>query len=531
MSSVQRCFAIGELLLIIVEMVHEDEFWGQGNLLRFAKTCKAVSNLALPVLWSSVDIAWLLELLVDDGPNVVRNYAGTIWTPRERVPTADFRPRILAPGANLDFSRIGRHREWVRRLHWGKHSLHESALENLEGTCAHYGALCPNLKELKLSQIPDEWIHRFSSIFGYSRIPELLMDFQAPTLSWDLRNHPVLLLFPNLKRFRGHWSSFEGNIHALLHLPYLRCIQTNVHLSGDALSTILLSQKISQACFHVYTADLNSAVRQATQSDDPIFPALQKLQLYIDHVSALPTFLNAFRSSSLTVLHIDFDEHPTLDKFFGALGCSTLRYSLKTLTLTCSWNMSQKEDPQEPTITCKMLRHVAKLTALRYLWLGLPELILDEQELPETLFTFPPNLGDIYIYTCQPCGLSLDALRHFAFCCPQVRSLGLTLEAPQGPSHLPEQWVSTSRLEYLKLESAPEDHPAEIGAFLSALFPRLCLVRMAERRGELTEDEWLTFCETMKEAAGRDIVFDGSPWSSGVPSGREARLHGEFEWF
>ncbi|EMD31774.1 hypothetical protein CERSUDRAFT_100004 [Gelatoporia subvermispora B] len=291
---------------------------------------------------------------------------------------------------------------------------------------------------------------------------------------------------------------------------------------------IALSPLVSEASFYTNADDLHSTVRQATKSGNYIFPALQALQLHVDRIFILPAVLSAIHSSSLTTLSLHFEDcDTTLDKIFGTLGCSSAQHSLKTLALDALGIM---DDPQVPTVTCKTLKDVARLKALQNLWLWIPKIMLDEKELPATLFTFPEGLSDLYIYTCQSDGLPLDALQHFASCCPQVKLLGLTLNAQPVLSHLPQNWLSASRLEYLNLENAPVVRPGETGKYLSALFPRMGLVQLERLSGSPTREERLQICRAMEEAAGGDMIVDGDMKSCSTPSDREARYWNVFEW-
>ncbi|OCH91779.1 hypothetical protein OBBRIDRAFT_833910 [Obba rivulosa] len=358
---------------------------------------------------------------------------------------------------------------------------------------------------------------QYSSIHDFSRLRGLTI-LEPCYVDGNMRENaditPYLIHFPNLEYFRVQSYRADAILTIALATTKLSDSSRLKLYAASTLGWIFGSYSIHHAIVRIKTLK------------ECCFPALQALRLSTQTLyDPICTFVETISSTRLVEVVIDYIVVGGVDELLRVLATGSSKSSLRTLGLhyavrdsdTSVDDVAHLEQPMLPsnTVTYKTLGYLAHLTSLQYLHIHTPYIKLDETELDQLTPTLPKTLTYLHLgpasmkvlKNTSP-AISLDALRFISRDCPQLKELCVSVDMDVGPSPLPQDWRSHSRLEYMRI-TLPSPRPAEMARYLLALFPVLCSVYFDSRcyTDSRSVEDWKRILGEMTDATRGKIAF------------------------
>ncbi|OJT13463.1 hypothetical protein TRAPUB_9993 [Trametes pubescens] len=492
-TATQDCLRVSEISLVIIGFLRPTD------LARLVRTCRAMYEGGRPTLWKAQrSLRPLLRLLPPDAWSEDLDERGSSIfriTDPEKIEWTRFDSfaqhvrtfcwddvNEVSPDTLSVLS--GRGRPLFPRLRWlsltdrtgkiGLPSIHLFLVPTIDHlvlslisfnaevaimcqTFQRVGATCTNLAFLEL------WQEEIKDVDGNSD------DIPTPPqqLTDDINDALAVLLggLPKLENFRASAISISAScVEALAALPSV--VQVDTHLIPPDMHTVA------------------AAAARSSREGRPWFNALGELALGVNEMDrSTATFLRAIRSKALECLVIECFIQPDSYTVKHNLEVVARRPSLRTLMMGLGhvpedssrvYETLDVEDALQPlyalpslhTVDIRCASLVVSANAVRDIanaWRELSTL--------ELLSLMLPHGG------VEKPSLTLEDLIPLAVNCPELRALGLPLNAEEVPdgATLERLLPAPSRSPLFAFTAcyAPIENPGQVAHFLARLFPKL----------------------------------------------------------
>ncbi|KAF4622564.1 hypothetical protein D9613_009615 [Agrocybe pediades] len=460
-----RVLLIPELLNIIFN--HLDLPSNAAN----ARVCRLWSDISLDVLWKEVTkLKRLLQILA----------------PLDVDETGELKFQRLPESA--DWRRFEKYAKRVRKL-----TYHSSSRRNLSGSAFDVVArtrtrldILPNMHTLIWSGPPS-----FSIIFMHSRVKFFSVALDTNDEFLQPYFHDLVSRMPHLTTLNIQSSipmrQIEPKmVELLLALPKLqKVVFPRFYFTTKIVETLSTLEQLGTMEFQ-YDQEQGVGKPEDVQDFTPTlvegaFPALFDMSTNVRYNDAA-RFLNLpYAPRNITSLFIDSTdlEHPSA--MYDVL--SIIAENCKSLKLLALVSLRESFDDDPPdegmSITLDTIKPAFKLQHLTSLDITHQfPLLLDQKDM-ETIASTWPSMESILlnpdpVHLSEP-DLTLEALLPFAQHCPQLKQLGLYIDATSC-SNLATPTVRFKALSLLAMGVSPIADDSPVSLYLSQLLPLGCIV-------------------------------------------------------
>ncbi|KIJ62013.1 hypothetical protein HYDPIDRAFT_30833 [Hydnomerulius pinastri MD-312] len=506
---------------------------GWGALAALARTCHALSDPAIDLLWRRLHS---LEPLVQclrgvgvhhhDFDSDLPSFSDAERTRRahrvRRLSVDSQSDRDLPPFSDEEWRTLQRYTPRVRELTIDKRS-EELCFKVLRSLVFRTTLLLPNLRRLR-------FLCRENAAMAYIR-PLLTPTITHLDVSFGVGYGSVVLDFlqgyhtlcPNLTSIRFHYQGMNTKIStAICRAQSLESIDCGL-IDDTALTHIARSLTLKKFSTQLYHIDSHRILRDIARDNSPDLPPFRNVKvinLHLGDLSFIIPFLKPHHQS-FTDVSLTFFVTPTtaiLHSFFSALGSSTRQGSVRRVHLL---QVHQSEldrrwvrpDHWQP-LTYDSLCPLQSFTCLRELVLELDNPVSLEEENLMMLARAWPRLEVLQVNyrsgwrvdsSTDP--VTLNGLVSLLRLCPMLCTLGLSFDArevplpsldplastlqvpvpPSEPSEASAQqglWgIRNTRLKILNVSDSPIKDPTSVARFLAEVFPSLIEVGIRNFHG------------------------------------------------
>ncbi|KAH8091795.1 hypothetical protein BXZ70DRAFT_469086 [Cristinia sonorae] len=476
----------------IVELILS--FLDKSSNVQNALVCKQWSDIALNLLWRDLpDVCPLFELLCP--MKLGYNYS-------------EYKHIFTRRLGSQDWDRFARYARRVRSLTKSKHtdasgrtSAHfktpsASAFDEVARSRPSSSHLLPHLRALAWLAESDTEM-RYSIMFMHERIVDFTVQLH------DSRDYPVAmylkevaLRMPNIThidlRYGDTTDIEESDVVELLRdLPKLkRVIFPLYSLTSKVISQLSQHPDLGVVQFEFNlsqgAADVEGVLHFAPELQEGAFPALWDISLSA-RLSDITAFLNDINGpANLTLLYVHVLTPTTPDEITQFLNVVVENCQcLTNLYLDYMSSSIIVEEPETPParITWETLRpllSIPNLVVFEMRW-DLP-IQITQQEVEEIAMKWPSLEG--FLLNCEPVNsseestLTLEALLPFARHCPELRELGLYLNASRATDEdaaaLGPLVKPFKKLQQLSVGLSSISDPGPVALYLSHLCPADC---------------------------------------------------------
>ncbi|TFK32394.1 hypothetical protein BDQ12DRAFT_502547 [Crucibulum laeve] len=508
------CLMTEDILVTILQWVHDDSNDGKRTLAILARTCKTFKEIALDILWREIpNLAPLVRTLPVDTWEIKFAGGPPIAILRRKTTAADwtrccaYTPRIKRLGYEVPKTCGFGFRELVRSMIIGP-----DIFEAIKSTSL---LQFPNLRHLywdqaQLPQLP------VTPFLGPSiRTLQLNVDSYGSS-SVLCKNLPQLC--PSLRRLNLNVTAESQVVDS--HSPCCTLIQgiceslealfcNNISLPVDVLQELATSTKLKR--LHVGN-DMNDILRHFPFSELPFFPALSHLYSTSKYLASVTRFIERVGSRSFESVEITTMIPPPesdLQYFFKTLKRHCNHDDFKSLSVhhlsrsfysipAASSGYDFISATVKPLLVFRNLEKLSLKSTYRFMldntdlgfmavaWRNIQELVI----------------GDFHSNWGSELHITLDGLLPLTRYCPDLEILGISLQGVTTSANLDEARKkitgSTCRkVKTLTLGSSTIEDPISVAEYLAAIFPNLTWI-MAVGENKSSWEEVSNFLKYMR---------------------------------
>ncbi|KAF7335756.1 hypothetical protein MVEN_02231300 [Mycena venus] len=262
------------------------------------------------------------------------------------------------------------------------------------------------------------------------------------------------------------------------------CALQHIESLGMGVPTVAALQHISQLP-QLTSLELKGLPTSLAASERlPPFtsPYLHTLTLGPSEIDAATKFLRSFSEISLTYFSFILKTCVSvakIDAFFEAFRTACCETSLESFTLGNHANIFPPPESQKDyMITSRSLRILSCFGNIKRLSILSPVGFDVDDATVAQLAVAWPRMESIVLQTDLmdlPSSMTLRALHSLAVHCPQLRSVGMEINACPVPSHLGPR-VSQDTLSYIDVGGSSIVHAPSVARYLSSFFPNLTTI-------------------------------------------------------
>ncbi|KAI0360763.1 hypothetical protein OH77DRAFT_1586308 [Trametes cingulata] len=549
-SAMHRCIFIDEIFRNITEelfLMH----WHDA-LAKLARTCKALHEVVLPVLWRRLEDLRPLERLV-----------GRVVGVRELPENSHEDPPPTVGRARLED-----YMTQVQEFHWS-HGWHWDGLCELADTVlASEPQIFPQLRVLR-------WVDTREDAFPYIRrflaptlrdlciwmphytLPEIVALLQtASVICTEVRTCHVRIN----NQWRPHMSVVPES--SLMAEPLVQCIAKMQHLREFAadiwfpggllapLGALRGLEMLELTCPELVVLTSGPAIMRL--SGQEWFPSLRRLSLYLPQLDkTFLDFLRSIQSTRLAELAIRVYRTPSgdlLQQQLAAIVRMPLHHTLHSFSLLCV-SKPARGQPRLVVDAGHALRPLYSLPQIKHISLHLNHIAVDSCAINDIAHAWSElktlSLLGRYAHPPSRDRLTLQNLVPLAQRCPQLAKVALHFSATSPPNEreLARLFPGPSRCRLRKLvaHDAPIADLGGVASFTRRAFPEARdvsykpleqgLGRRVGRRPVSYDEEWETVRKMLRgrRPAGKQedildgrahtrasIFWDGFPYASSL---------------
>ncbi|KAI0366037.1 hypothetical protein BV20DRAFT_953207 [Pilatotrama ljubarskyi] len=505
LSATHRGLLLDEVFRCITSHLDSDLVEKRTTLARLARTCRALNEAAILILWKRLDsIVPLLRLLPP-----------AAWS--ERQVTRGRRVFRITDSSQLGWTRFRHYARHVRELSWNLWPFLSELGSDVEHAtfsilCTHRPTLVPLLPELgSLS-----WDDRRPAYLGFIRLffTPTLRTLRLAAAAFDRQPRAAVAMYrlvaqfcTQIERFDVYPDRVDGSplacsredgdalAQSLRTTQNLTSFCMPMYLTASCVEALAVLPKLAVLEFWIRPGDMTTVATLAARSSTagtPWFATLDTVLLNVERMDDdTMAFLRTLQSLnvkkiSMTVLGDDRPETYTVLRHTGAIASAPYRDCLEYLEIKFECNVPVA--PPVPLNVNSLLRPLYQLSQIRAFTIEGPSIAVDAPALQSIANAWSQLKELAFIHTgSQPpfenC-LTLRDLAPLARMCPDLLSLALQLDATEVPEAadmaqlLPQP--SRARLRRLWILDAPISHPQLVASFLQRLFPELHQVDYGE---------------------------------------------------
>ncbi|KAH7906461.1 hypothetical protein BJ138DRAFT_1117553 [Hygrophoropsis aurantiaca] len=487
-------------------------------LASLARTCKAIQDPALDVLWADLD--YFMRL--------IQCLPRSLWKVNALPPTA---PHLVQPEQPVIFQRAMTLLDWkvFNKYAHRVRSLGGMAEENnqyavtitissevlLALSCPPTSSpLLPNLRSLTWNTLSPDCTPLFRLLLS-PKITRLIFRLESARLDCYANSALSVIgsVCPQISYFvlgrTKHARETEESVSVLSQLveslQHLRTLEVNA-ISGKAIAHLASLPSLTSVCFAIDSSFVPYSIKSALPPQP--FPMLNTLTIRAPGIIFVDALMRLMKISPtlIDVCAETNSEATRISRFFATLSNSCCTESLKTLRVQehPTSLLADIPDPNKWVLGVQDLRPLFRFTRLRAVRLELVSTFDIDNAAIEELAHAWPELTSLHIN--KDVGwkalskITYHGLLTLLENCSKLSSLSIdidlrSLEEMPVPRACPCNGLSNKLIREMSLGNSRIDKPANVAVFMSAVLPNLMKVnawstRWADRRSDEARESY-----------------------------------------